>query len=150
MNTSRQSTLSISCVIFVFCLVNIYLTTNLTDSMSMTQRNPITFVPKTLASLIVDFASPELVTTLSTAMHSLLNDVDEHPFMRRKIREILFEGWSLTPYIEIIIMLSELAEIPLPTVKNLFQSIFRVKNSNCKMPLFSSCPKTRALDISTG
>ncbi|XP_057370163.1 platelet glycoprotein 4-like [Daphnia carinata] len=73
--------------------------------------NPVYF---TLASLITDLAPPESVDTLSTAMHRLLNDVGEHPFMKRKIREILFEGWSLQPYIEILVMLSDLAGIPLP------------------------------------
>ncbi|KAI9565812.1 hypothetical protein GHT06_009607 [Daphnia sinensis] len=73
--------------------------------------NPVYF---TLASLITDYAPPESVVALSTAMHRLLNDAGEHPFMKRKVREILFEGWSLQPYIDILIMLSELAGITLP------------------------------------
>ena len=47
-------------------------------------------------------------------MHFLLRSIDEEPFMRRTVRELLFDGWSLQPYVDLIVMLSEIAGMELP------------------------------------
>jgi hypothetical protein len=40
-------------------------------------------------------------------MHELLADEGEHPFMTHTVREMLFEGWSLQPYVNILELLYE-------------------------------------------
>ncbi len=47
-------------------------------------------------------------------MHTLLQRIGEGPFMKRTVRELLFEGWSLQNYVDLIVMLSEAAGIELP------------------------------------
>ena len=80
---------------------------------------------QTLASLISDLApNPALAVTLSGYMHELLADEDEHPFMTRTVRQMLFEGWSLTPYVKIVEFLYDaisknLTDTTLPPLPNL-------------------------------
>ncbi len=63
---------------------------------------------QTLASLISDLAPSQLVATqLSKLMHELLAEEEEHPFMTHTVREMLFEGWSLQPYVNILKSLYE-------------------------------------------
>jgi lysosome membrane protein 2 len=56
-------------------------------------------------------------------MHNLLKEQDEHPFMTRKVREMLFEGWSLEPYVNILQSLydqiSNLTDTTLPPLPSL-------------------------------
>lgn len=74
--------------------------------------NPVYF---TLASLISDLKVPDyLAGQLSTIMHNKLDEVDEKPFMKRKVREMLFDGWSLHPYIEILESFQNETGIELP------------------------------------
>lgn len=61
-----------------------------------------------MASLISDNApTPAIATSLSRLMHELLADEGEHPFMTHTVREMLFEGWSLQPYVNILELLYE-------------------------------------------
>ncbi|XP_046443721.1 lysosome membrane protein 2-like [Daphnia pulex] len=72
---------------------------------NVTTVNPVYF---TLASLISDNAqTPAIATKLSGLMHELLADEGEHPFMTHTVREMLFEGWSLQPYVNILELLYE-------------------------------------------
>lgn len=72
-----------------------------------------------MASLISDFAPPALATPLSNKMHELLAAEGEHPFMTRTAREMLFDGWSLKPYVNIVkylydVISSNLTDTTLP------------------------------------
>ncbi len=68
----------------------------------------IYWLAQTLASLISDNApTPTIATQLSRLMHELLADEGEHPFMTHTVREMLFEGWSLQPYVNILELLYE-------------------------------------------
>lgn len=67
--------------------------------------------------MIVDYASPETAGELSLAMHKLLNSIGEGPFMTRTVGEMLFDGWELDGYIEIIQMFSDLLGVELPPVR---------------------------------
>lgn len=67
----------------------------------------------------MDYAPPESAGELSRAMHRLLNSIGEGPFMTRTVGEMLFDGWELDGYIEIIQMLSDLLGVQLPPV-NIF------------------------------
>ena len=75
---------------------------------------------QTLASLISDLAPPDQAAKLSTLMHQLLKKEGEHPFMTRTVREMLFEGWSLQPYVNILESLYDQfynsTSTPLPTL----------------------------------
>ncbi len=79
----------------------------------------INFFSQTLASLIVDYATPETAGELSLAMHRLLKSIGEGPFMTRTVSEMIFEGWELDGYIGIIQMFSDLLGVELPPV-NIF------------------------------
>ena len=80
---------------------------------------------QTLASLISDLApNTTLAEKLSGYMHLLLAAEDEHPFMTRTVRQMLFEGWSLTPYVKIVEFLYDaisknLTDTTLPPLPNL-------------------------------
>lgn len=76
--------------------------------------NSIHSTSQTLASLISDLAPPELTGELSTIMHILLDEAGEKPFMKRTVREMLFDGWSLQPYIDILETLYNETDIELP------------------------------------
>lgn len=67
----------------------------------------------------MDYAPPESAGELSLTMHRLLNSIGEGPFMTRTVGEMLFDGWELDGYIEIIQMLSDLLGVQLPPV-NIF------------------------------
>lgn len=70
---------------------------------------------QTLASLIADYVpSPEKATLVSTAMHRALKSIGEGPFMTRKIREMLLEGYSLQPYVDLIIQIANENNIAIP------------------------------------
>ncbi|EFX73749.1 hypothetical protein DAPPUDRAFT_307582 [Daphnia pulex] len=91
--------------------------------------NPVYF---TLASLIVDYAPPESAGELSLAMHKLLKSIGEGPFMTRTVGEMLFDGWELDGYIEIIQMLSDLLGVQLPPLPEdpRFGYYYGVNNTN--------------------
>ena len=79
---------------------------------------------QTLASLISDLAPTALAVPLSKYMHELLAAEDEHPFMTRTVRQMLFEGWSLAPYLKIVEFLYDaisknLTDTTLPPLPNL-------------------------------
>lgn len=57
---------------------------------------------------------PDFTDSVSSVMNTLLSSIGETPFMKRSVREMLFEGWSLKPYITLLEQLSDLAGIPLP------------------------------------
>lgn len=64
--------------------------------------------------MIKDNVPPASLNEVSAIMHALLERIDEGPFMKRTVRELLFEGWSLQNYVDLIVMLSNMAGIELP------------------------------------
>lgn len=67
-----------------------------------------------MASLISDLAPEDLADGLSIIMHNKLDEEGEKPFMKRKVREMLFDGWSLQPYINILESFQNETGIELP------------------------------------
>lgn len=101
----------------------------------------------------MDYAPPESAGELSLAMHQLLKSIGEGPFMTRTVGEMLFDGWELDGYIEIIQMLSEMLGVQLPPV-NIFFFFFMIYillsgTNDSNTIIIQSSLKTHASDIIT-
>lgn len=82
---------------------------------AITSPNPIYF---TLQSLIAfEERIPELYKdTLAVVVDNILKNVNEHPFMTRTAREMLFDGWSLENYHPIIEAINDATNLNLPLI----------------------------------